>query len=65
MCGVKSRIDTKIEVVGSCMQTSQNKSHPHVISGLLIKENNSLKIKNFIAHAKLELAKRANMVLLS
>ena len=52
MCGVKSRIGAEIEIVGSCMQTSQNKSHPHVISGVLIKENDSLKIKNFHCSCK-------------
>lgn len=47
MCGVKDRKDEEIEIVGSCLQTSQAKANPHIISGFLVKENGNLKIKKF------------------
>lgn len=45
MCGVKSHSDSSMELVGSCLQSSQSKGNPHAISGTLYKEKGMWKIK--------------------
>lgn len=52
MCGVKDRKDAEIEIVGSCLQTSQTKANPHIISGYLFKEKGNLKIRKFSCSCK-------------
>lgn len=52
MCGAKSRTDSEIEVMGSCLQSSQTKGNPHTITGTLFKDNMTWKIKKFYCTCK-------------
>lgn len=52
MCGIKDQTDSEIEIMGSCLQSSQSKGNPHTITGTLFKEKKNWKIRKFSCSCK-------------